>query len=81
MKVAVSDFRSKASEILKLAQSEDIAVSNHGKAYAVVVSQERYAELLNQNRSGLDLFLGLERFELEEGELEHPQVDQRNIDF
>lgn len=81
MKVAVSDFRSKASDILKQAQKEDVQVSNHGKAYAMVISQERYNELLAQNKTGLDLFADLKHFELEDGELEHPFVSTRAVDL
>ena len=81
MSVTVSDFRSKASEILRRAQAEDVPVSHHGKAYAVVLSNERYEALLNRERNGLELFTGLEPVALEEGELEHPRVAPRAPDL
>ena len=81
MKVTVSDFRSKASDILRQAQAKDISVSHHGKAYAVVISQERYEALLNQQRSGLELFSDIEPVELTEEELEHPPVRPRILDL
>ena len=81
MGVTVSDFRSKASEILRRAQAEDVPVSHHGKAYAVVISQTRYEALLDRQRSGAELFAGLEPVDLDEGELEHPPVRPRALDF
>ena len=74
MKVTFSDFRNKAPVILERAQKEDVTITKHGKVYAVVLSQERYNALLNQNRSGLDLFANIERFDLKDGELDHPPV-------
>ena len=79
--MTVSDLKSKASEILRSAQSEDVPVSHHGKVYAVVISNERYKALLSCERSGLELFMRLEPIILEEGELEHPKVAPRALDL
>ena len=73
MKVPVHAFRSRASEILKRAQQEDVSVTHHGKHYAVVISQERYEQLLGRGASGLELLKNLTPVNLEKGELEHPR--------
>ncbi len=76
MKVPVHAFRSRASEILKRAQQEDVSVTHHGKHYAVVISQERYEQLLGRGASGLELLKNLTPVALEEGELEYPHRHQ-----
>jgi len=81
MNIAVSEFRSRASEILSHAQDEDVLVTNHGNAYAVVISQERYNQLISGSKSGLEAFQDLTKVDIEEDDFVHPEVPPRPVDL
>jgi len=47
VKINVSEARARLPEVIDTAQTEAVIVQRHGKPVAVVISYERYDELMN----------------------------------